>query len=127
MKYFKLIKGFGVEDFIQIDETELEKAYYCFLEKKDAVYSGGAIRGADIQAVLPDYHRAMGWNRGYKLEADDYAELGSKGVDRNHMALLADTKEKVNYLIRTKQQNLIGQNIDIKDLPDGPKALPGVF
>lgn len=115
-KYYKIIRGYSAEDYIEIDETELEKAYYCFLTKKDSIFSGGAIRGSEILAVQPDYHRAMGWNRGYKLGPDDYAELSEKKIDRQHMTFLSDVKDKVNYLISSKQENLIGINAEIKQL-----------
>lgn len=132
MKYYKIIRGYGVEDYIELDETELEKAYYAFLEKKDGIYSGGAVRGSEILAVQPDYHRAMGWNRGYKLGQDDYAELSRKGVDRSHMNYLGDTKIKVDYLIRTNQLNLIGKNVKIKgeqpkEIFEGSKMIADKF
>jgi hypothetical protein len=97
MKYFKIVWGFDSEDIIPIDETELEKAFYCFITKKDGVFAHGAVKGDKIIAIQPDFHRAMGWNRGHKLGPDDYAELSSKGVDRSHMALLEDTKAKVQH------------------------------
>lgn len=121
MKYFKLIYGFDAENYIEIDETELEKAYYCFLLKKDAVYSSGAIRGARIEKIQPDYHRIMGWNRGYKLETLDYEELAQKGIDRTCQNMLLKTKEKVNYLIETKQEHLIGKNVEIPELDKAPE------
>jgi hypothetical protein len=129
-KYFKLIRGYGPEDYIGIDDTELEKAQYCFLEKVDSIFSGGAIRGAEIKAIQEDYHRTMGWNRGYKLGAADFEELADKGIDRGMRDLLLETKERVMYLIKTNQTGLIGTdfkipaletpaNKEIKKLSDG--------
>lgn len=109
-KFFKVIRGYGAEDYIEIEENELEKAYYCFLEKKDAIFSGGAIRGAQIMAIQPDYHRAMGWNRGYKLGSEDYAELSHKGADRDHTHFLSEVKEKVQGLISSGQTHLIRES-----------------
>jgi hypothetical protein len=109
MKYYKLITGFNVEDYIEIDETELEKAEACFLQKKDGVFSGGAIRGSKIEMIKPDYHRMMGWNRGYKLGLLDYDELSSKGLDKACQKQLAEAKDKVLYLIETDQLHLIGK------------------
>lgn len=111
MKAYKLVTGFNAEDYIEINEDELEKAYYCFLEKKDAVFSGGAVRGSRIQEIKPDYHRAMGWNRGHKLEALDYAQLSEEGIDRAHMTSLAAAKTNVHHLITTGQTNLIGSDV----------------
>lgn len=116
MNYYKIIRGYGAEDYLEIDETELEKAYYCFLEKKDSIFSGGAIKGSSILAIQPDYHRAMGWNRGHKLDSFDYEDLSQKGVDKKHNKMLADKKEQVHYLIKTNQLELIGKNIEINRL-----------
>ena len=120
MKHFKIIRGYNAEDYIEIDETELEKAYASFLFKKDGVYSGGAVRGSEIIAIQPDYHKTMGWNRGYKLGADDYAELSSKGLDSKMKLMLSETKNKVEYLFHSGQENLIGKNVSIPEL-DSPK------
>lgn len=116
MKYFKIVWGYNAEDYVQIDETELEKAYYAHLTKKDAVFSGGSVSGDKIIAIKEDFHRAMGWNRGYKLSADDFAELSQKGIDRNYQKFLFKTKERVHYLIETKQTHLIGKNAVIPEL-----------
>lgn len=116
MRYYKIIRGYSAEDYIEIDETELEKAYASFILKKDAIYSGGAVRGSEILAIQPDYHRAMGWNRGYKLTADDYAEISNKGVDKAHISYLGEVKDRVHYLITNKKLDLIGKNQPIPEL-----------
>lgn len=121
MKYFKIVWGYDPEDYTQIDETEVEKAYYAHLKKKDAIYSGGSVSGDKIIAVAEDYHRAMGWNRGYKLGADDYAELAQKGLDKVYQKFLADKKNKVHYLMESKQEHLIGKNVEIPEL-NNPKV-----
>ena len=113
MNHFKIIRGYSAEDYISIDETELEKAFYSFLSKKDAIYSGGAVRGSEILAIQPDYHRTMGWNRGYKLGVDDYAELRQKGIDKKSQQQLADSKEKIHYLISTNQEQLVGRGFQM--------------
>lgn len=111
MKYYKIIRGYSAEDYIEIDETELEKAYGAFLMKKDGVYSGGAVRGSEILAIQPDFHRTMGWNRGYKLCALDYEELSDKGIDRACKNQLSEAKSKVEFLISNGQIDLIGKNV----------------
>lgn len=119
MKYYKLITGFNAEDYIEINETELEKAYQCFLEKKDSIFTGGAIRGSRIEAIKPDYHRIMGWNRGYKLEGVDYEDLNDKGIDKKCQNQLSAAKDRVQYLIDTKQTHLIGKKVPELDDKDG--------
>lgn len=131
MRYYKLIRGYSAEDYIEIDETELEKAYGAFLMKKDGVYSGGAVRGSDIIAIQPDYHQAMGWNRGYKLGADDYAEISSRGIDRKHLNYLGEVKNRVQYLISQNKTDLIGKNIELpqqnKQISEEVKKLSDKF
>lgn len=111
-RYYKLIRGYDAEQYIEIEESELDKAYYCFLEKKDSVFSGGAIRGSQILAIQPDFHRTMGWNRGYRLESVDYEDLRDKGVDRKMQNALSTSKERVDYLMRTNQLHLLGKPVE---------------
>jgi len=115
MNYYKIVRGYNAEDYIEIDETELDKSFYAFLTKKDSVYSGGAVRGSEIIAIQPDNHRMMKWNRGYKLTALDYEELNSKGIDRDCKLQLSHSKEKVTYLIKVNKPELLGK--DIPELP----------
>ena len=121
--FYKIIRGYSAEDYIQIAPDELEKAYYCFLTKKDSIYSGGAVKGSEIIAIQPDYHRTMGWTRGWKLTAEDYSELRQKGIDKKMQQSLETTKDKVQYLMTTKQENLIGKNVEIPELAKG-RELP---
>ena len=106
---YKIVHGYGPEDYIEITDRELEKAYYCFLEKKDSIFSGGAIKGSQILNIKPDFHKIMGWNRGYKMDVEDFAELAQKGVDRKTRDRLNEAKDKVVGLIATKQTHLIGK------------------
>lgn len=116
MKHFKIIRGYNTEDYIEINETELEKAYGAFLMKKDGVYSGGAVRGSEIIAIQPDYHKTMGWNRGYKLGEDDYAELRRKKIDSDMKSMLSNMNIKVKYLLDSGQADLIGKDVVIPEL-----------
>jgi hypothetical protein len=124
--YYKIIRGYSAEDYIEITTDELEKAFYCFLTKKDSIYSGGAVKGSEIIAIQPDYHRTMGWTRGWKLTADDYSELRQKGIDRKMQLSLETTKDKVQYLMTTKQENLIGKNIEIPEIAKGRELPPDI-
>lgn len=116
MTYYKVIFGFAPEDSVCIDETELEKAIYAHVTGKKAIFNEGTVSGERIIAIQPDYHRAMGWNRGYKLGADDFAQLSQEGVDIRHRELYAATKQKVSYLISSKKEHLIGKNVDMPQL-----------
>lgn len=113
------MRGFGQEDFIPIDESELEKAIYCHMARKDGAFSMGSINGSHISAVMPDWHGSMGWNYAYKLGADDWDDIRSKGVDKKIQLLIEEAKSKVQYLIETKQENLIGTGFQMPKIESG--------
>jgi len=109
--FYKIIRGYDSEQYIEIEASELDKAFYCFLEKKDSVFSGGAVRGSGILAIQPDYHRTMGWNRGHKMDSLDFEDLNDKGLDRKFREFLSSSKEKIHFLIQTNQLHLIGKEV----------------
>ena len=53
--YFKVVRGYGDEDFIPIDETELEKAIYAHMSGKPVVFENGSINGNQISIIRPDF------------------------------------------------------------------------
>lgn len=114
--FYKIQTGYGVNDYVEITEDELEKAFYCFLEGKNSIYSGGAVKGASIISIKPDFHRIMGWNKGYKLGPEDYGELAEKQIDLKTQRKLSDVKQRVEYLMQSNQTNLIGTGKDLKQL-----------
>lgn len=91
----KLITGFRKDQQHSIDAEEAHKAYYLFLnpEQRGIFNNGLAIRGADIQAIEPDYHGTMGWNPQHMLDADDWNELRERGLDRKLRDALLNGKE----------------------------------
>lgn len=129
MKYFKLIQGYGAEDYVSITEHELDKAQYCFLEKVDSMFSGGSVRGAEIKAIKEDFHRTMGWTRGYKLGASDYEELSQKGIDYKMRDMLAESKDRVIYLVKAGKPQLIGTKFIVPKPDDKVRGLEagGIF
>ncbi len=117
MRYFKVQRSYDVNDFIPIDETELEKALHAFITGAPVVFLNGATQRID--GILPDYHRAMGWNYGYKLQGEDWAEVKKEGVNTDHLNLIGETKNKVQYLLKSGRQDLIGQNVPLPELGSG--------
>ncbi len=106
-KYFKVVRGFGTDDFIPITEKELEKAIYAHISGKTVVFDNGSINGAHISAIMPDFHRAMGWNYSYKLQPEDFSEINGL-IGGEYKGILGQVKEKVNYLMKSGQAHLIG-------------------
>lgn len=112
MIYFKVYQDYS--KFVPIDETEYEKAIYAFLKSRPAIFELGAV--SRIESIIPDLNKINGWYSDYKPNADDSAEIEkAKEIARPFMAKM---KEKVQYLIETKQEHLIGKNIVVKELEE---------
>lgn len=114
--YYKIIHGYEEGRFTPLEAEELEKAYGLFLLGGRAVFKQGAVDSKYIQAIQPDWNRIMGWAQEYTLGADDYNELSDKGIDRAARELQARTQEKVQYLIQSGQEKLIGTNTSLPEL-----------
>lgn len=80
----KIITKFrGADDTsYSIPAQEAHKAYYMFFNPDvRTVFSNGvALKGDDIERIVPDYHGTMGWNSSHKLTDDDWNDLKAKGI-----------------------------------------------
>lgn len=125
MRHFKIRIGYGKGDdtFIPIDESELETALYCFIMDGKGVFKGGVCRGKDIISITEDWHKEMGWNESHVMDSDDWNDLYQKGIDKKYVGVLAEYKEKVQFLISSEQQGLIGKNVPLKELGISPLSL----
>ena len=124
MKYFRVYTSFN--DFIPIDSRELEKAMFAFITKSPVVFEKGATERID--RIIPDLHKAMGWNPAHRLDADDYNELKHTGIEQQYERVIGRVKERIQYLMETKQTHMVGKNIAIPqiDNPKNPNVLEGV-
>lgn len=93
--YVKIKTGYREDEYYSVPAEEAHKAYYLFLhpEERGIFNNGVAIIGKDIRSIEPDYHSTMGWNKGYALTSEDYAEIASKGLDRKLRDVLSLAKE----------------------------------
>jgi hypothetical protein len=109
----KLITGYREDQYHTIDISEAHKAYYLFLnpEQRGIFNNGLAIQGKVIQSIEPDYHSTMNWNKGYKLTAEDYAEINRKGIDTKFRDLMSKAKTiattQKELLLKPMETNLI--------------------
>lgn len=96
MKYFiKIICGFRQDQEYSIPAAEAHKAYWLFAnpEARMIFADGLAIKGSDIQRIVPDYQATMGWNSTHKLDSDDMNEIHQAGVMGKMQNILATAKE----------------------------------
>lgn len=96
MKYkVKLIVGFRRDQEHSIPAIEAHKAYYLFTHPDErGIFSNGlAIKGDQIQEIVPDYHGTMEWNPTHTLNDDDYNDLRLKGVMQKMQFIMAEAKE----------------------------------
>lgn len=99
MKYkVKIITGFRRDQEHSIPAEEAHKAYYLFFnpDARSVFSTGLAIKGSEIQEVMPDYQGTMGWNADHYLKADDWAEIRKAGVQEGMLTMLAAAKYIAN-------------------------------
>ena len=120
MRYFKIKVGYDKDEFVSIDETELELALHVFLTEGKAIFKNGVVRGKDIIGITEDWHKAMGINPEWKLGTDDWNEIEKRGLKTAYKGMISGAKDRVHHLIKTKQEHLIGKNVEIPEL-EAPK------
>ena len=94
MKYFKIQIGYGVDNFISIDETELPMALRAQITGKVGLFKEGTITGKNIMSITADYNRMEGYNRDYKMTGEDYERISKKTIDECRL-FLSETKNKI--------------------------------
>src|SRR3990167_1237843 len=131
----KIIVGFRRDQEHSISIEESHKAYYLFLHPEErGIFSDGlAIKGSEIQEIVPDYQGTMGWNPTHVLDSDDWNEIRGKSVDFHLRLLLMAAKEiaqkgilsdlsvPLSILIAEKYQELDKSKQQLRG--NGPKAI----
>lgn len=93
-KYYRVKTGFGADDFVSIDETEVERAIIAQGSGKVAVFKNGTVTGNHIISVKPDIHKLLGYNPLYQLKAEDLNEVPRKALTE-HEEYLAIVGSKI--------------------------------
>lgn len=91
MRYYRAFINF--KDFISIDETELETALRAHATDGKAFFAEGST--SKIYAILPDYHKMMGFNEGYVLTPEDSGMIARSKKCQDAKLLLSKTKELI--------------------------------
>lgn len=95
----KIICGFRQDQEYTIDANEAHKAYYLFNhpDERGTFDNGLAIKGSDIQRIVPDYHATMGWNPTHRLDSDDMNELHTTGVMQKLQTIMGLASDVARY------------------------------
>lgn len=101
--YFKVWLDYN--QYIPIDETELEKALYAFQTGKPVIFNMGA--ASRIQSIVPDFNKSLGWNSDYKPKAEDVGEVDALKLPyREHMN---QVKEKITNQLYAPELKRLAQ------------------
>lgn len=75
-KFFRVKIGYGKDEFMQIDETEVSRAILAQVTGKVFISKrSGTISGNNIIGVFPDWHAILGLNPLHVMSAEDYSNI----------------------------------------------------
>ena len=121
-KWFRINYGFNSLDKISIIANEecrcdLEKALYAQKFGEVVQIGNRQINGKYIISIQPDYHKYTGWYESYNppMDGDDLQQI-ERDCPSDLDEIVRQKREKVDWLISKRQQNLIGKNITIPEL-----------
>jgi hypothetical protein len=120
--YFKVKHGFKASDFVVVqDGPDLEKALYAWMTGNIAQIGGKMINGNNIVSIEPDYHSYTGWYRSYEpTTGDDWKQI-ERDVPAEINHVLPEYRNRVQQLLASGQEQLIGKGEPIKIL-EAPKT-----
>lgn len=114
--YYKLLRPYG-EDYVPIEEKDLERAIYAQIT--GALFLGmGTLSGNKIEMIVPDVLKTLEWPEGYKIKAEDWRDTGP--IRRHGDRKILEAVERVKYLISKGRDKEIGTGVAIPEL-DAPK------
>lgn len=105
MKYFRIKIGYGADNFISIDETELAMAIRSQITGRVGLFKEGTVTGKSIISITPDYNRMCGYHRDYQLTGEDYDRIGAEKLNEYRL-FLEKTKNETDKLLG--EQKLLG-------------------
>lgn len=118
-KYFRVKFGYGKQDYVSVDELDLQKAVYSMFAHKPVQIGDVFVQGDKIISITPHYHKYTGWNEFYEpREPEDFLQIkrdcpdfeGYVEATKNHVAMLMQNgrvneigKEEVIMLEKPKE------------------------
>ena len=93
--YFKVITGYGKDQYHQVHVDDLHKIYYLWLnpEKRGILTDGTPIIGKNIIDILPDYNKILGHAPTIILDSYDWQKINNTSLrDRIEIAKTVASK-----------------------------------
>ena len=103
MKYYQVKYGYKDNESVSISEEEMPSAVRAQITGRVGVFKEGTVSGNSIIAIVPDYTRTMGWNRGYNLLPEDWAKIDTSKECKEARLLLEETVLKLKNGDEPKQ------------------------
>ena len=88
-RHFRVYTDYN--NYIAVDETELEKALRAFKNSSGAIFNNGAT--SRIAHILPDDVKMMGWNDSYRPTPEEQGEISRDRTCKSARVLTAQIKE----------------------------------
>ena len=113
--YFSVKFGFRPNEKVRITQDELEKALYA--QKFGIVVQLGdkQISGKYIISIEKDVYYYTGWYDSYYPQTgEDFLQI-ERDCPKEIDSIIKNKREKIDYLIKTKQLHLIGKNAEISN------------
>lgn len=133
--YYKIQFGYGKDEYITITQDELHKAVALFVKGNGrGVFKTGAVRGQDIIRIVPDWHKAMGWNGTHQMDTFDYEAI--EPYKKRYQLVYDKAKQYAYYLIKNNKENMLTipfpdvvkeLNLDDYKYPEQAKLLADKF
>ena len=107
IKHYKIKFGFNEADYCEITQEELPKAYGMFLlQEGNGIFSDGtAIRAKDMIRIEPNWHKLMGWTRGWKMTPEDYYII--KPFEKSYHQIQDEARRIAEFAIKTNQFKIL--------------------
>ena len=90
---------------VTIGSKEMPAVYWAFLKETKAVTSVGLFRGKDIISVLPDFHKILGFNKGYDLQPEDFRLIGTDPTCIKAVRFLEEVKQVARTVDTVQELN----------------------
>ncbi len=105
---FRIIYGYHPNEYIQIDESDLERAKYAWATKSIFVSQLRNISGGEIKRIEEDYRYYTGWtDEYYPKNLDDNYQLKKDVPIKELQDRMCKADIRVRYILSNNRKDLL--------------------